>query len=111
LLLPIPISRQIYRAHCLFNIYSSSGGLPGTLLYTATKTLGDIKPDVDAETYTAVTISPGIAMPVSKKFFVVVDFQQFYHGALQLKILQQYLLQALIIPMPRLFGKYNGILV
>jgi hypothetical protein len=61
----------------IFKIYDDAGGVPGTLLGSATLTLAQIKQDVDQGKLTQFTLSTAVAVPVSKKFYVSVDHRNF----------------------------------
>ncbi len=56
------------------DVYSNAGGAPGTLLYSTTRTIADLKTDVDNNNLTSISISPGVLLPTNKKFFITLDF-------------------------------------
>jgi len=53
-------------------IYDGTTGVPGALLTTVNKTLGDLKADVDSNYYSEINFPTAITLPASKKFFVSV---------------------------------------
>ncbi|MEP6466648.1 MAG: T9SS type A sorting domain-containing protein [Parafilimonas sp.] len=60
-----------------FKIYSDANGKPGTLLGSATRTLGEVHLDVVAGKLTEFQLTTAIAMPASKKFYLSVDNSNF----------------------------------
>jgi hypothetical protein len=60
-----------------FKIYDDAGGVPGTLLGSASLTLGQVQQDVEQGKLTEFTLASPIAVPVSQKFYVSVDHSNF----------------------------------
>lgn len=58
----------------LIKVYDGTSNTPGSLLGSASTTLGNIRNDVQLNDRTDIVFPSAIALPASKKFFVSVDF-------------------------------------
>jgi len=61
----------------VFKIFDDANGKPGTLLGSATRTLGEIHQDVLAGNLTEFKLATALKVPLSKKFYISIDNSNF----------------------------------
>lgn len=67
-------------------VLDGTSNSPGAVLGSATISLGQIISDVQSNRNTVINFNESIVLPVSKKFFVAVDFSTLSHGTENLSI-------------------------